>query len=114
MRPRYSATLLVATPIDSQNSSTSVPSSCSMRTPNPAGPGLPRAPPSMYATIMGSLRRLGNARRRGGGRGRHEIEDALAAVALHDALVAPDGIEDLRPQPDVTDRADSVARFSHG
>ena len=32
-RPRYSATLLVATPIDSPNSSTSVPSGCSMRTP---------------------------------------------------------------------------------
>ena len=38
---------VVAVPIDSLNSSRSEPSCCSMRTPYPAGPGLPLAPPSM-------------------------------------------------------------------
>jgi hypothetical protein len=56
MRARYSATLFVAMPMDSPRSSTSVPSAASMRTPKPAGPGLPRAPPSMYARITAGRR----------------------------------------------------------
>ena len=44
-------------------------------------------------------------------RRRHEVEDALAAVALDDGGVATDFVEDLRTKPDVTDGAESVAGF---
>src|SRR5688572_9028110 len=46
--PLYSATLFVASGRASFNS-TIEPSSHSMRAPYPAGPGLPREPPSMFA-----------------------------------------------------------------
>ena len=42
---------------------------------------------------------------------RDVIEDALAAVALDDLVVAQDVVEDLRPEADVADRADAVAGF---
>src|SRR5919201_3401396 len=137
MRPRYSATLLVAMPSGSENSSTSVPSGCSMRTPKPPGPGLPRAPPSMYAiteavltaaeaaapnviagpapsagervvliVVEASLGRLRDAR--------GEIENALAAVALDDAVVTAHVVEHLRPHAHVADRADGVACLGDG
>src|SRR2546427_8472182 len=126
MRPRYSATLLVAVPIASENSSTSVPSGCSMRTPKPAGPGLPRAPPSMYATKRPAVKRPapsaveGPALSEGEGSlgrlrdGCGEIENALTAVALDDAVVAAHVVEHLRPHADVADRADGVARLGDG
>src|SRR5690606_30510324 len=45
--PSYSATLLVATPIGSAaRASTSPESGSRITTPNAAGPGFPRAPPS--------------------------------------------------------------------
>src|SRR5205814_10310162 len=47
IRPRYSATLFVATPIVSPRASRTVPSSASSTYPYAAGPGLPRAPPSV-------------------------------------------------------------------
>src|SRR5579862_3092442 len=121
-RPRYSATLLVATPIDPLNSSTSVPSGCSMRTPYPAGPGLPREPPSIYATIIegirdddtGSLGGLRDAVRRGRCDGWDVKQDAVAVVALQDLLVLEDGVEHLRPQANVADRADAAPGFRDG
>ena len=60
--PRYSATLLVATPIDSANSSISLPSGCSMRTPKPAGPGI-----AARAAVDVRDDRPGRARRAGRG-----------------------------------------------
>src|SRR6185312_3808984 len=115
-RPRYSATLFVACPIASENSSTSVPSGCSMRTPKPAGPGLPRAPPSIYAitwfTVQGSLGGLRHGISRGcGNRRRNEVQDPVAAVALDDLIVPADVVEHLRPHAHVTDDADAVLRF---
>ena len=50
------------------------------------------------------------ARRRGG----DEIEDPRAAVALVQAVVPPDLVEHLRPQPDMADRAEAVSGFGHG
>src|SRR4051794_19531249 len=47
--PRYSATLLVAVPIDSERSATTTPSERTSA-PYPAGPGLPREPPSASTT----------------------------------------------------------------
>ena len=47
MRARYSATLFVATPIRSPCAARTVPSSVSSTYPYAAGPGLPRAPPSV-------------------------------------------------------------------
>ncbi len=47
IRPRYSATLLVATPMADLLSASTVPRSAENTTaPKPAGPGLPREPPS--------------------------------------------------------------------
>ena len=63
--------------------------------------------------VQGS--RTGRRRLRRGRRGDgHEVEDAVAAVALNDLFVAPDGVEHLRPQPHVANRADAVARFGDG
>ncbi len=56
---------------------------------------------------------LSAARSRRGAGGREE-QDAVAAVALHDRVVAQHGVEHLRPQPDVADRADAVARLGDG
>src|SRR5665647_2938750 len=44
----YSATLLVAVPIESASSSTTSPEAVSRMAPIPAGPGFPREPPSVY------------------------------------------------------------------
>ncbi len=50
-RPRYSATLLVATPMYSAASARVSPVAASLTTaPYPAGPGLPRDPPSASTT----------------------------------------------------------------
>ena len=73
----YSATLFVALPRKPKISADSTPVSVSSsaKTPNPAGPGLPRAPPSIQA----------------------REEDALAAVALDDRALGADLDDDLRP-----------------
>src|SRR4051794_40907915 len=49
---RYSATLLVASPIVSPTCSTTAPSSLRTTTPIAAGPGLPRAPPSTFTVSL--------------------------------------------------------------
>ena len=49
--------------------------------------------------------------RAAGRRGGHEVEDPRAAVALVQAVVAPHFVEHLRPQTDVADGAEAVARF---
>ena len=128
-RPRYSATLLVATPIDSLNSSISVPSGSSMRTPKSGGPGIAAGAAVDVGDDLGGLwfvsklnrcrpaaarsgHDAGCGRAAGAAAGlRNEVQDAVAAVALHDLFVAAHGVEDLRTQPDVADRADAVARF---
>ena len=46
-----------------------------------------------------------------GAAARHEVEDAQAALALDQLLVAAHFVEDLGPQPDVAHGADAVARF---
>src|SRR5206468_711714 len=56
--------------------------------------------------------RSGGVPGRGGhGRKRDEVENAVAVIALDDRVVPADGIEHLRPQADVADRADTVARL---
>src|SRR5215213_7629303 len=86
-----------------------------MRTPKPAGPGLPRAPPSMYARIMpGGGERAASGLRLRRWRGlRHEVENARAAVALDDGVVSARFVEDLRTQADVADGAQAVACLGH-
>src|SRR4051794_8767196 len=51
-RPRYSATLFVATPRYSCASSTTSPSGVETTAAAAAGPGLPRAPPSTWTTSL--------------------------------------------------------------
>src|SRR6185369_7730730 len=46
----------------------------------------------------------------GGRRGRHVVEDALAAVALHDRVVLANQLEDLRAQAHVAYRAEAIPR----
>src|ERR1019366_6390983 len=50
---RYSATLLVATPIRSACAASTAPSGAEATTPVAAGTGLPRAPPSTWTTSVG-------------------------------------------------------------
>src|SRR5262245_65018660 len=113
-RPLYSATLFVQLPRNSF-SSTIVPSACSIRTPYPAGPGLPREPPSMLAaaepprlspnrdcwfTAARNLTmddRVFNRRRRG-----DPVQHPLTAFALDDGVVVTDLLENGRSQADVT------------
>src|SRR5579862_4993393 len=52
MSARYSATLFVATPIRSPCAASTVPSSASSTNPYAAGPGLPRAPPSVKSRVV--------------------------------------------------------------
>src|SRR3972149_11091476 len=68
----------------------------------------------MYAPIPSErvivlLRRLRKTVGRCWSGGRHVIEDALAAVALNNLIVAEDRVEHLRPQPDVAHGTNSVA-----
>ena len=64
-RARYSATLLVVVPRDSNSSSAGRSPSASMKTPAPAGPGLPRAAPSMWARNLMAETETGNGKREG-------------------------------------------------
>src|SRR5688572_19732895 len=149
--PLYSATLFVASGRASFNS-TIEPSSRSMRAPYPAGPGLPREPPSMFAVAappgagpksdgwltfeipFETIRPFGRShqgrrttdgprtkallprtdsaddRALSGRRGRHVIEDALAAVALDDAVVVPNLLEDGRTQAHVAHGTEAIPR----
>src|SRR6185437_15699334 len=50
-RAEYSAKLLVRCPRYSLSCAIGLPCASRMYTPNPAGPGFPRAPPSTLATI---------------------------------------------------------------
>src|SRR5689334_16519401 len=50
--PRYSATLLVASPMGDDASSSTSPAGVDTTAPAAAGPGLPRAPPSTWATTF--------------------------------------------------------------
>src|SRR5581483_3793752 len=43
-----------------------------------------------------------------------EVQNPVAVIALDDLFVLADRVEDLRPQPNVADRADAVARFGNG
>src|SRR5918994_2702549 len=107
IKPWYSATLLVAIPSEPCCSDNTVPASSTMCAPQPAGPGLPRAPPSKYAVIkvpgpgsrcLGCLRCLRCLRC-------DEVKNAVAAVALHDLFVLADFGKDRRTQPHLAHRA---------
>src|SRR5262245_56699374 len=117
--PEYSATLLVACGSAPESSASVSPSGACTTTPQPAGPGLPRAPPSMYAVCAAAGRGLSPVVNRssfevcssavlqlGAGLGlrlgRLVVQDALAAVTLHDLGIAADVLRHARPQPDVT------------
>ena len=63
--------------------------------------------------VAASLGGLRNVIGCGRSRGRHGVQDSLAAVALNDLIVPEHGVEDLRPQADVADRADAVAGLGH-
>src|SRR5690606_15502814 len=56
---RYSATLLVASPMYSPRSARTAPSSPFATAPIAAGPGLPRAPPSTFTTTRTGVSRAG-------------------------------------------------------
>src|SRR5437899_1273989 len=63
---------------------------------------------------VSSRSRLADAVRRRRRRGGDEVQDALAAVALDDRIVAPDVVEHLWAQADVADGADPLARLRDG
>src|SRR5438270_2498753 len=86
---RYSATLLVATPMVSPSSSSTVPLGSEITTPTAAGPGLPRAPPSTCTTTF--TRRAGEAGSGPvslGGQLRQLAGDARPAPVAHGAVAA--------------------------
>ena len=74
-RPEYSAKLLVRLPRNSESSARVLPWSSVMTAPKPAGPGLPRAPPSQWAWIH-----FGWPAAAGGGSEKRDIRFSLAAL----------------------------------
>src|SRR5262249_7520390 len=100
----YSATLFVARPIAPANPSTGLSSASSTTTPQAAGPGLPREPPSIPALSRSAIQRLHRGRRGGGRRavnGGLEVEVAATVTADVELGGLVDLLVDLRPEGDV-------------
>ena len=118
-RPRYSATLLVAIPIDSLISATTRAVGASRRArrtrPGPGCRGSRRRCGRSWSTLVrvpGSDARPGDPRRRAPA-GDLVVEDALAALALEDDLVPPEFVHRLRPQAHLARRSSGRPRIGH-
>src|SRR5919106_1230203 len=96
MSALYSATLFVAIPMPSASSPITSPESWMRIAPIPAGPGLPRAPPSVWSRAFTRARRLG------------DDEDATAVVAALQAALGLDPLDLLCGQLGVAALARSV------
>src|SRR5919106_2183087 len=81
MSALYSATLFVAIPMPSASSPITSPDSSMSTAPIPAGPGLPRAPPSVWSRAFNEASLL------------RDDEDATAVVAALQAALGLDPLD---------------------